>query len=207
MSVESALPRWTAALRSGGPIRITCFGSSTTEGYGASTPEHGYPEVMRRRLAPAFPHGLVLHNRGISGESALEMDGRIDDVIATRPDLVLWQTGSNDVTRPVPLARFERLTHDGLVRLRDAGAEIAIIDQQYSTALEAFDTLPDFIRALHALAEQFGAPVFPRYALMRAWCAEGRFSIDTLSPDGTHMTDEGYRLLGETVADWLLAQA
>ncbi|MCQ8279715.1 SGNH/GDSL hydrolase family protein [Acetobacteraceae bacterium KSS8] len=207
MSAARSLPRWASKLGSGGPVRITCFGSSTTEGYGASAPERSYPEVMRRRLEPFFPRGLVLNNRGISGESALEMDGRIDDVIRTEPDLVIWQTGSNDVSRPVPLALFEHLTRDGLQRLRDAGAEIAIMDQQYSTALEAFDTLPEFIRSLHALAEAFGAPVFPRYALMRAWCDEGRFTIDTLSPDGTHMTDEGYRLLGEAVADWLLTPA
>jgi lysophospholipase L1-like esterase len=42
---------------------------------------------------------------------------------------------------------------------------------------------------------------------MRQWCQDGLFTRDTLSPDGTHMADPGYRLLGEALGAWLIARA
>ncbi len=159
---------------------------------------------MRATLLPACPGGVVLANLGIGGDTCLEMDGRLDAVLAAEPDLVVWQTGSNDVARPVPLGLFADLTRRGLDRLAATGADLVLMDQQYSSALEALPTLPDYRAMLHRIAAEAGVPVFPRYALMRSWCGSGRFTIETLSPDGTHMADAGYRALGEAVASWLL---
>ena len=188
-------------------LRLVAFGSSTTEGFGASGPEHSYPAVMRRVLLPHFPGGIALANHGVSGECAVEMDGRLDAVVAAEPDLVLWQTGSNDVTRPVPLDLFERLTRNGIARLLRTGADLVLMDQQYGHALEEAPAFPAYRHALHRLGAEAGVAVFPRYGLMRAWCDGGRFTLDTLSPDGTHMADPGYALLGEGVADWVVARA
>ena len=182
------------------------FGSSTTEGYGASSQEHSYPAVMRRALLPHFPGGITLANHGVSGECAIEMDGRIGAVVAEEPDLLLWQTGSNDVTRPVPLDLFERLTRDGIARLARTGADLVLMDQQYGRALEEAPAFPAYRDALHRLGAEAGVAVFGRYALMRAWCDGGAFTLDTLSPDGTHMADPGYALLGRAVADWVIAR-
>jgi len=196
------------ALRRGGPqpLRIVAFGSSTTAGYGASAPAHTYPEVMRRALAPSFPGGVVLVNQGISGETSREMDGRLHRVIEAEPDLVIWQTGSNDVTAPVPLETFEQLTRAGLARLRRTGADVVLMEQQFSRNLEAHPDMPAFLQALRAIAQSEGVPCFPRYDWMRGLCESGRFTMDNLSPDGTHMTDAGYAALGEAVASWLLAR-
>ncbi len=210
-SLPAPLPR-TRLVRTHPPgpgrraLRLVAFGSSTTEGYGASSAAHSYPAVMRRALLPHFPGGITLANHGISGECAIEMDSRIGAVVAEEPDLVLWQTGSNDVTRPVPLALFERLTRDGIARLERTGADLVLMDQQYGRALEEASGLPAYRDALHRLGAEAGVAVFGRYALMRAWCDGVAFTLDTLSPDGTHMADPGYALLGEAVADWVLAR-
>ncbi len=207
-----SLPR-TRVVRSHPPgpgrraLRVVAFGSSTTEGFGASGPEHSYPAVMRRALLPHFPGGIALANQGVSGECAIEMDGRLDAVAAAEPDLVLWQTGSNDVTRPVPLDLFERLTRRGIARLLHTGADLVLMDQQYSRALEEAPGFAAYCDALHRLGAEAGVAVFPRHALMRGWCDGTAFTRDTLSPDGTHMADPGYALLGEAVAGWVIARA
>ena len=203
----AALPR-TSARRSGRQVlRLVAFGSSTTAGVGASAPARTYPAVMRATLLPAFPGGISLANLGIGGDTCLEMDDRLDAVLAAAPDLVVWQTGSNDVARPVALPRFAELTRRGLDQLAAAGADLVLMDQQYSSALEALPTLPDYRAMLHRIAAEAGVPVFRRYERMRGWCGSGRFTIETLSPDGTHMGDAGYRALGEAVALWLLGKA
>ena len=198
------LPRTRARRQARQPLRLVAFGSSTTAGHGASVPALTYPAVMRACLLPAFPGGIVLANLGIGGDSCLEMDARLGAVLAAGPDLVVWQTGSNDVTRPIPLDRFAALTRRGLDRLAATGADLVLVDQQYSSALERCAALPDYRQALHRIAAEARVPVFPRHALMRAWCEAGRFTIDALSPDGTHMGDDGYRALGEALALWLL---
>ena len=52
-----------------------------------------------------FPgHDLTVLNRGVNGEEAADMLARFEtDVIAEKPDLVLWQVGTNSVLRDHPL--------------------------------------------------------------------------------------------------------
>lgn len=207
MSADPVLPR-TRARRSGGaPLRVVAFGSSTTEGSGASSPAHSYPAAMRRAMLPHFAGGIVLANLGVGGENAVDMDRRLQDVIDQTPDLVLWQTGSNDPLQGVTVERFERLTRAGIARLAATEADLVLVEQQYCRTLEDSPGFPAFRAALHRIAAEAGLPLFPRYARMRDWCEETRLTRDTLSPDGMHMTDEGYALLGEAVAAWLLERA
>ena len=210
--IETPLLTRTHARRLGSPdtdpapLRIVAFGSSTTEGSGSSGPAHTYPAVMRDVLLPAFPSGIVLANQGVGGDNAMLMDARLEAVIAAEPDLVVWQTGSNDPLQQVPLETFERLTRSGIERLRATGADLVLVDQQYCRALEECPGFPPFLEALHRLASAAEVPLFDRYRQMRAWC-EGEFTRDTLSPDGLHMADRGYALLGRAIAGWLLARA
>ncbi len=205
---ELTLPRCTARLREGAALRITAFGSSTTEGIGASAPEASYPAVMRGGLlgeAPGKVREIVLSNRGIGGNNALDLHARLDAVIDDRPDLVLFQTGSNDPLQEVPLDAFERLTRDDLDRLgRETAADLVLIDQQFCRMLEECAAFPPFLASLHRIGGQAGVAVFPRYRLMQAWCDVPGSSRDTLSPDGLHMGDHGYALLGAALSGWLL---
>ena len=206
MNAPPILPRTHAARVAGTPLGLVAFGSSTTEGSGASGPAQSYPAVMRRTMLPAFGGGIALANLGVGGETSVDMDRRLDAVIAARPDLIVWQTGSNDPMQAVPLDRFERLTRDGIARLAATGADLVLMDQQYCRSLEEMPAFPAFRETLHRIAGEAGLTVFPRYERMLGWC-DGRFTRDTLSPDGTHMTDPGYALLGEAVAGWLLERA
>ena len=198
------LARCRSAVDRGDILRFTVFGSSTTEGIGASSPEASFAAVMRRAMLPHVP-GILLSNRGIGGNNARDLHARLDEVIADAPDLVLFQTGSNDPLQEVPLAEFERLTREDLDRLRArTGADIALIDQQLCRMLEECPAFPPFLSSLHRIGQQAGIPVFPRYRLMQNWCAMPGIDRDTLSPDGLHMGDPGYALLGEALAGWLL---
>lgn len=202
------LPRCINVLARGAALRITAFGSSTTEGIGASSVEAGFPSVMRRAMQTALAGRIpeiMLSNRGIGGNNAIDLHGRLDAVIADAPDLVLFQTGANDPLQEVPLDRFERLTRKDLARLRvETGADIVLIDQQLCRMLEECAAFPCFLASLHRIGPQAGVAVFPRYRLMQGWCELPGMNRDTLSPDGLHMGDHGYALLGAALSDWLL---
>src|SRR5437016_14502209 len=61
------------------------------------------------------------------------MLARLDTaVIAEKPDLVLWQAGTNSVLRDKAVSPHASLLHEGLTRLKATGADVGLIDPQYA---------------------------------------------------------------------------
>ena len=194
------LPRAAAAR----PLRLVAYGSSTTEGYGASDPTRtGYVARLRDALLDHLPHGLVVINRGVSGETIEATEARLADILSDRPDLVVWQTGSNDGPQGVSPSRFEATLRRGIAALTPT-ADLILMEPQWCPVLEAEPSFPPILRAVRAVAADLGVPLFPRYDLMHRWAADTGLGIDGLSPDGMHMDDTGYRLLGEAMAAFIL---
>jgi hypothetical protein len=62
-------------------------------------------------------------NRGVNGEETPQMIARFDGaVIAARPDLVLWQVGTNSVMRDHSLHTHAALLRRGIAQLATAGS-------------------------------------------------------------------------------------
>lgn len=113
-AAPAGLPHVAQKIALGGPLTIVAFGSSSTEGIGASHPAAAYPARLEVGLRRALPHlggRITVANRGIGGEAVDEMLARLDrDVLGPRPDLVIWQTGSNDPLRGVSIDHFREAT-------------------------------------------------------------------------------------------------
>ncbi len=91
-------------LTSGKPITIVAIGSSSTAGSGASSPAANYPSRLQVELRERFKnHPITVVNRGVGGEEIGDMFKRFDKaVVAAKPDLVVWQLGTNSVLRNHP---------------------------------------------------------------------------------------------------------
>ena len=83
-------------------------------------------------------------NKGIGGQEAPVEFQRFDtDVIAEKPDLVIWQVGTNAVwqspNQNPPPPSFDETTsaiRDGLVKLRnETQADVILMDLQYVPAV------------------------------------------------------------------------
>ena len=62
---------------------------------------------------------ITVLNRGVNGDEAADMLARLDTaVIAEKPDLVLWQVGTNSVLRDKAVLPHATLLHEGLARLK-----------------------------------------------------------------------------------------
>ncbi|MGY2050054.1 SGNH/GDSL hydrolase family protein [Methylobacterium sp. JK268] len=208
----ASLPHLARRIAVGAPIRIVAFGSSSTEGVGASSPAAAYPARLAVALNRALPDRsgeVTVLNRGIGGEHSDDMLARLDrDVLAAKPDLVIWQTGSNDPLRGVSLDHFREATRTGLTRMRAAGIDVVLMEPQWCPKLDATPGADRFRDALRAIGAELGIPVIRRSEMMRDWIAEGRVTRETLfAPDGLHMADRGYDLLARAVARDLLQRA
>lgn len=198
-----SLPVTRAALREGKPLTIIAFGSSSTEGSGASTPEQSYPAQLEKLLRAALP-GTVLHvlNRGIGGQDVQQMLGRLRrDVLDWAPTLVIWQAGANAVLKGVDPAEFRAALANGLAQLHAAGTDVVLMDSQRSPRILASPRAPLIEAALQDLAQDQHLPLFSRGKLMRAWTAAGVSDESMLGPDKLHHNDRGYRCLATALAD------
>jgi acyl-CoA thioesterase I len=204
------LPRTARRLANGEPIKIVALGSSSTYGAGASTSAAAYPSRLAGELARQFPgHEFVVLNRGVSGEEIQDMLARLDTaVIAEKPDLVLWQVGTNSVLRDHALEPHVALLHEGLARMKAAGADVVLIDPQYAPRVIAKSTCDGMISLIAATAKAEHVGVFHRYELMKHWYEAQHLPFETfVSADGLHMNDWSYgclaKALGMAIADTL----
>ncbi|GJD32680.1 hypothetical protein PMNALOAF_3957 [Methylobacterium adhaesivum] len=207
------LPRLAGLVAEGRDIRIVAFGSSSTEGIGASSPASAYPAQLQQdleaRLGKAGHQSVTVVNRGKGGDDSEAMARRLEtDVLAEKPDLVVWQTGSNDPMTGVSVERFAELTRAGILAIRATGADVILMDQQWCKRLSGTAGSERYGTALHEVATELGVPVIRRNALMRAWVAKGLLTpTQMIGPDGLHMTDAGYDRLAKAATAQILANA
>jgi hypothetical protein len=129
-----SLPHVAKKLAAGEPVVIVAFGSSSTAGYGVTSPEFTYPNRLAKQLRRQYPTAnITVINQGKGGEDAPEMVKRIQtEVIDLKPDLVIWQVGTNAVLRNLDPAETALMVEDGVARIQAAGADLVLVDPQYS---------------------------------------------------------------------------
>jgi acyl-CoA thioesterase I len=198
--------RLVAAKRS---VTILALGSSSTAGAGASAPAASYParlEADLRTRLPGVPITVV--NRGVNGEEAADELQRFDEAASdVKPDVVLWQLGTNSVLRARPIEDIDQPITKGLARMKELGADVVLIDLQFAPAvLGRRDAAEGMVRLLAAESSARSVDLFPRFNVMREWHETEAIPFDTfLSSDLLHMNDWGYacfaRLLGAAIAE------
>src|SRR5258706_9600536 len=123
-----SLPHVASKLAAGEPVVIVAFGSSSTVGYGTTSPEFTYPNRLAAQLHRQYPSAdITVVNRGQGGEDAPEMMKRLQvAVLDMKPDLVIWQVGTNAVLRNLDPAETAKLVEEGVRRIQAAGADLEI---------------------------------------------------------------------------------
>ncbi len=190
---EQDLPHFARSLIRGKP-KIIAIGSSTTAGEGNIKP---YPDRLPSLLQIPYPNAkITMVNEGIGGQEApIELERFDTDVIAEKPDLVIWQVGTNAVwQRPdlkPPPPTFDDTTkaiRDGLIKLRDkTQADVILMDLQYLPAVltpSKQDKSIAMVKAISKLAADAKVNVFRRFAFM-----EGLHEVEGVSFD--RMVDPG----------------
>jgi hypothetical protein len=184
---EHDLTRFAQSLARGRP-KIVAIGSSTTAGEGNIKP---YPERLESFLQADYPNArIAVVNQGIGGQEApIELQRFGADVIAEKPDLVIWQVGTNAVwqkpdQKPPPPSFDEtvRAIRDGLVKLRDkTQADVILMDLQYVPAVltpAKKDKAVAMVKVISELARAAGVNVFRRFAFMK-----GLYEVEQISFD------------------------
>jgi len=182
---EYGLTRFAQSLR--GRTKIVAIGSSSTAGHGGIQP---YPERLLSFLQAQYPNAeIAMVNRGIGGQEApLEFQRFDTDVIAEKPDLVIWQVGTNSVWQrpdqnPPSLDETTSAIREGLIKLRkETLADVILMDLQYVPAVltpAKKEKAIEMVKAISELARD-GVNVFRRFAFMKGLSEVEQVSFDRM---------------------------
>ncbi|HEU0160022.1 MAG TPA: SGNH/GDSL hydrolase family protein [Hyphomicrobiaceae bacterium] len=192
------LPRVGRALRETRTAKVLAIGSSSTAGIGASSPTRTYTarlEVDLEQALTGTDFDVVSH--GLGGEVAQGAADRMKrEVEEVKPDLVIWQVGTNDAFRHVAIDSFKICLRKTLAWLKEQQVDVILINPQYGDQLIKDAYYEDMVNAVAEVARDADVLLVDRFQLMKKLQREHTDRL-YLSADNLHMNDEGYRCLAE----------
>lgn len=201
------LPRVASALAAGREPVAVALGSSSTEGIGASRRERSYPARLAAEMRARHGIAFKVMNMGVGGEATSDMLRRFErDVMRYRPDLVIWQVGSNTALRHIDPGPHHQALETGIARLRNAGIDVILMSPQYAPRVIEGPHHREIVADLDKVAARSGAGLFHRFEIMRFWHESGAGFDTMLSPDRLHMNDWSYGCVAVLLADAIAAR-
>jgi acyl-CoA thioesterase-1 len=200
LRLANPLTRFAQKLATRGPITIVAIGSSSTAGVGASSPATNYPNRLSEELKQRFPNrSITVLNRGVNGEEVGDMLKRFDKaVVAAKPDLVLWQLGTNSVIHDQMFTDHGAAIRDGLKKIRAIGADVVLIDPQFAPKVIVKPEVGPMVELIATTAKQEDVDLFRRFDVMKRWREVDHMAFGTfVSPDGLHMNDWSYACMAK----------
>lgn len=174
------------------------------------TSERAFPSQMAKALQAAAPGADVrVTVRGGRGLTAAEMLGVLrTELAAHRYQLVIWQTGTVEAVRNLPPSDFAMVLAEGAELAQAAGADLVLVDPQYSRFLQTNANLDPYEQALQQASALPGVMLFRRYDLMRSWANEGQIDLERTSRADRQRTIETlHQCLGSHLAKLILSAA
>ncbi|MCS6891113.1 MAG: SGNH/GDSL hydrolase family protein [Rhodovarius sp.] len=164
------LPRTRAALERG-RLRILVGGSAEPTGTATAL----YHARLREALNALLPQvEVTVEARGRRGATAGEVWTLLEAGLASfRPHLVIWQTGTVEAARSLELGEFVDKLSEGITRCRIAGADIMLLEPQFSRFLRANADIERYRDAMRLVAAAEGIPLLRRFEWMRGWAEQG----------------------------------
>jgi hypothetical protein len=219
------LPRVAAALKSG-KLDVLVVGSGTVLG-ARGRPEGSFSDRMVQNLRVAAPGAEIrlvmqgnLRVAAPGAEIRLVMQGErgmtaAAMLAAMRKDLegksfglVVWQTGTVEAVRKLPPEEFARTLDAGAEAVRQAGADLLLVDPQYSRVLQSHATLGPYREAMQQAAQRHDAVLFRRFDLIRQWVDADQLDLESAAkPDRPRMTERLNACLGQALAQTVLQAA
>lgn len=177
LSSESVLTRVGDAVRSGHALDILVVGSrsSTISASEASA----YPARLQAMLREKLPAMAVNVSVELQAKKTAEevAEGFVKLMEGKKPTLVIWQTGTVDAMRSVDPDDFRSAVDDGVAALQKAGADVVLMNLQYSPRTETMISAAPYLDNMRVVAQEHDVPLFDRFAIMQQWNDSGDFDL------------------------------
>jgi lysophospholipase L1-like esterase len=187
---------------------ITVLGSASSELNGSAGTSIAYPTRLEVALGELLPGVAVkVSTYAKARETASDMETRLGRILAeSKPDLVVWQTGTADAIRGIDPDEFRVALDDGVDTIQAVMADVVFMNMQYSPRTEAMLAVGAYADAMRIVALQREAVLFDRFSIMKRWNENGVFDLY----GATRKTDVAERVhdcLGRLLAKTIVAGA
>src|ERR1035437_3254901 len=172
------LPRASKALEAK-RLDILMLGSGSSMLPGASGESKAYPSRLQNVLAQKLPNiAIKVTVDTKSRRTAAEALRTIPQDLATaKPNLVVWQAGVIDAMQGVDPEAFSATLNKGVETAHAAGADVILMNTQYSPRTESTIALSAYLENMHWVALQREVPLFDRFGIMELWSELGTFNF------------------------------
>jgi len=120
--------------------------------------------------------------------------------------LVIWQTGTVDAMRSVDPDDFRAAVGEGVAALQNAGADVVLMNLQYSPRTETMISASPYLDNMRVVAQQYNVPLFDRFAIMRQWHDQGDFDLFSAS-HGIDLAKRVHDCLGRALSQFVIEAA
>lgn len=206
LATESALPKVADAVKSGHPLDILVVGSRSSS---INTSEaSAYPARLQAALKEKLPSVAVNVSVEIQvKKTAEEVASGLGKLMeGKKPTLVIWQTGTVDAMRSIDPDEFRAAVDDGVAALQNAGADVVLLNLQYSPRTETMISVPPYLDNMRVVAQRHDVPLFDRFAIMRQWNDVGDFDLFTAF-HGLELAKRVHDCLGRALSKFVIDAA
>lgn len=173
------LSRVTQGVKADRRLAITVIGSGSSGLAGPDGARAAYPARLEAVLKGAMPGVDIKVTAHVqSKETTAAMVAGLDKILADdKPVLVIWQAGTVDALDGVEPEDFRNSLNDGVDKIQAAGADVILMNMQYSPRTESMLDVSAYADVMRAIAEQRAALLFDRLAIMHYWSDAGSFDL------------------------------
>jgi hypothetical protein len=181
LTTESTLPKVADAIKNRHALDVLVVGSRSSS---ISTLEAiAYPARLQVALQQRLPSVAIHLSVELQAKKTAEevASGFVKLMEVKRPTLVIWQTGTVDAMRSIDPDDFRSAVDEGVAALQKAGADVVLMNLQYSPRTETMISVPPYVDNMRVVAQQHDVPLFDRFAIMRQWNDAGDFDLFSAS--------------------------
>jgi len=161
-------------------LNVLVIGAGSSALPGPDGVKKAYPARLQAALAAALPDGVaVTVSTDVEPRRTADQMVHIlaPTLVHTQPALVIWQTGTIDAVRGVDADQFSQALEQGVAAVRAAGADLILVNAQYSPRTESMIALGAYADLMRRVASQQEVPLFDRFSVMKTWADLGIFDF------------------------------
>jgi hypothetical protein len=205
---NNELKHVTEAVKKDHRLTIAVVGTGSSILAGPDGPRSAYPARLEAALKERLPSVAVkvvtLVRTRFSTEDLAKGMGKL--LIDEKPDLVIWQTGTVDAMKRIEPEDFRGALEEGVETLQKGGADVILMNMQYSPRTEIMVALGPYADNMRLVAQQHEIPLFDRLAIMRHWSDVGAFDLYAAGKDNVLAT-RVHDCIGRGIASMIIDAA
>jgi len=189
-------------------LNVLVVGAGSSQLPGSSGVANAYPARLERALVQQLPGVEIKLTTDVKAKrTAAEMVKALPAALsAAKPELLVWQTGTVDAMLAVDPDQFSQALDAGINIAHSAGADVVLINAQYSPRTESMIALGTYAEYMRWVALQHEIPLFDRLSIMKLWFGLGTFDLYSATKK-LDIAERVHDCIGRLLADLVVAAA